>query len=274
MPINNDIYTQQANGWWDETHFLHLLKTGINPARFGYFRDVLTRCLSLEPSALSVLDVGCGGGILSEEFARIGCHVTGIDPSEASLATARQHAAEQGLSIVYSPGRGESLSYDDASFDVVVCCDVLEHVDDLEAVIRESARVLRSPDPVSGKLGGVFFYDTINRTEESRKSQIFAAQQFPLTSFFPPDTHVWEKFITPEELQTLFMRHNLVHRDMTGLQAGLPDGQVALLLIQRKLGLLSFAELGRRLQFHTGGELDSNYLGWATYGTDCARTNR
>jgi 2-polyprenyl-6-hydroxyphenyl methylase / 3-demethylubiquinone-9 3-methyltransferase len=255
MPIDNEIYSLQASGWWDENHFLHLLKTGINPPRFGYFRDALTRQLGLRPEALSLLDVGCGGGILSEEFAKIGCRVTGIDPSAPSLEAARKHAAMQGLTIDYRQASGENMPFESDSFDVVVCCDVLEHVDDLEKTIHEVARIL--------KPGGMFCYDTINRTEESRKANIFAAQDFALTSFFPPNTHVWDKFITPEELLSLYEKVGFENRDMTGLNSGLPDLQVAGLLIRRKLGFLTFAELGRRLKFQTGGGLQASYLGWA-----------
>jgi 2-polyprenyl-6-hydroxyphenyl methylase/3-demethylubiquinone-9 3-methyltransferase len=136
-----------------------------------------------------------------------------------------------------------------------VCCDVLEHVDDFQKVLGEVARVL--------KPGGVLFYDTINRTEESRQANIFAAQEFPLTRFFPRDTHVWDKFITPQELLSVFERVGLESCHMTGLRSALPDMQVARLLIRRKLGLLSFAELGRRLKFQTGGSLEASYLGWA-----------
>ncbi|MCA1900010.1 MAG: bifunctional 2-polyprenyl-6-hydroxyphenol methylase/3-demethylubiquinol 3-O-methyltransferase UbiG [Chloroflexi bacterium] len=255
MSINNEIYSQQADGWWDENHFLHLLKTGINPARFAYFHNALTRQLGRQPQGLSVLDVGCGGGILSEEFAKIGCRVTGLDPSAPSLETARSHAAMQGLTIDYRQGSGEDMPFEAGQFDVVVCCDVLEHVNDLEKTIREAARVV--------KPGGIFCYDTINRTEESRKANIFAAQNFPLTSFFPKNTHVWEKFITPGELLAFFEKAGFENRDMTGLNSALPDLQVAGLLIRRKLGLLTFAELGRRLQFQTGGGLQASYLGWA-----------
>jgi len=255
MSINNEIYSRQAGGWWDENHFLHLLKTGINPPRFRYFHEALTTQLGRETRNLSVLDVGCGGGILSEEFARIGCRVTGIDPSAPSLETARQHAAAQGLPIDYRQASGESIPFETGAFDVVICCDVLEHVNDLEKTLREAARVL--------KPGGMLCYDTINRTAESRKANIFAAQDFPLTSFFPRNTHVWEKFITPDELLLLFDKSGFEHRDMTGLNSALPDLQVAGLLIRRKLGLLTFAELGRQLQFQTGGGMQASYLGWA-----------
>ena len=255
MPINNEIYSTQSTGWWEENHFLHLLKTGMNPARFGYFHDVLTRQLALDPAKLALLDVGCGGGVLSEEFARTGCQVTGIDPSAPSLEVARWHAAGSGLQIDYREARGEEIPFEEGRFGVVVCCDVLEHVGDLEKVIGEVARVL--------KHGGALCYDTINRTEASRKENIFAAQQFPLTSFFPPDTHVWEKFITPDEILALFEQAGLENRAMTGLRSGLPDLQVAGLLFQRKLGLLTYAELGRRLKFTAGGGLEASYLGWA-----------
>jgi 2-polyprenyl-6-hydroxyphenyl methylase / 3-demethylubiquinone-9 3-methyltransferase len=255
MSIDNDIYSLHAGGWWDEDHFLHLLKTGINPARFEYFHEALTLQLGLQAQNLSVLDVGCGGGILSEEFAKIGCRVTGIDPSAPSLEAARSHAANEGLKIEYRQAKGERILFNANSFDVVVCCDVLEHVDDLEKTLCEVARVLKS--------GGMFCYDTINRTKESRKANIFAAQDFLLTSFFPSNTHVWNKFITPEELLSLYEKVGFENRDMTGLNSSLPDLQVAGLLIRRKLGLLTFAELGRRLKFQTGGGLQTSYLGWA-----------
>jgi len=255
MSIDNEIYSLQASGWWNENHFLHLLKTGMNPPRFRYFYEALTQQLGLQPANLSVLDVGCGGGILSEEFAKVGCRVTGIDPSAPSLETARRHAASEGLTVEYHLASGENIPFDTKSFDIVVCCDVLEHVDDLEKTIREVARVI--------KPGGMFCYDTINRTEESHKANIFAAQEFALTSFFPPNTHIWEKFITPEELLQIFERHGFENHDMTGLNSGLPDLQVAGLLIRRKLGLLSFAELGRRLKFQAGGGMEASYMGWA-----------
>jgi 2-polyprenyl-6-hydroxyphenyl methylase / 3-demethylubiquinone-9 3-methyltransferase len=255
MSINNEIYSQQAGGWWEENHFLHLLKAGINPPRFRYFHEALTCQLGRQPQGLSVLDVGCGGGILSEEFAKIGCCVTGIDPSLPSLETARKHAAMQGLIIDYRQANGESIPFEADAFDMVICCDVLEHVNNLEKTLHEAAHVL--------KPGGMFCYDTINRTEESRKANIFAAQDFPLTSFFPKNTHVWEKFITPNELLVLFEKSGFEHRDMTGLNSALPDLQVAALLIRRKLGLLTFAELGHQLKFQTGGGLQASYLGWA-----------
>lgn len=254
MTINNDVYSTQPHGWWDENHYLNLLKTGINPARFGYFHEVLTDRLGLDPSLLSVLDVGCGGGILSEEFARAGCKVVGIDPAIPSLEAAREHARAENPSIQYLCGRGEQIPFGDSSFDIVVCCDVLEHVDDLEKAVSELARVT--------KPGGGVFFDTINRTFKSYLGNIFVAQQFPLTAFFDPNVHVWTKFITPGELTELFERHGLKEVEVKGMTPSLPDPLVAFLLVLRKFGFLNLAEVGRRLKFRVGGSLATNYVGW------------
>ena len=94
--------------------------------------------------------------MLAEQFAELGCQVTGIDPSEPSLTTARKHAELMGLNIAYQVGTGEHIPFADASFDIVTCCDVLEHVNDVTRVLPEISRVLVAD--------GIFFYDTINRT--------------------------------------------------------------------------------------------------------------
>src|SRR6478672_10035594 len=100
MPVDNALYDRMADSWWEDSGFLHVL-TALNPARFGYMRRVLTEELRLAPANLRVLDVGCGGGLLAEEFARLGCAVIGVDPSEESLVAARAHATTQGLTIAY-----------------------------------------------------------------------------------------------------------------------------------------------------------------------------
>jgi 2-polyprenyl-6-hydroxyphenyl methylase / 3-demethylubiquinone-9 3-methyltransferase len=142
MPVDITVYDRMADSWWEEGGFLHAL-AALNPARFGYMRRVLLAELRLAPAGLPVLDIGCGGGLLAEEFARLGCAVMGVDPSEESLAAARTHAASQGLAIGYQCARGEALPFADESFDIVYCCDVLEHVNAWRQVIAETARVLR-----------------------------------------------------------------------------------------------------------------------------------
>src|SRR5689334_22675300 len=181
-----------ADSWWDEGGLLHAL-AALNPARFGYMRRMLVEEMRQAPVGLHVLDVGCGGGLLTEAFARVGCVVRGVDPSKASLAAARMHAADQGLAIGYHCALGEALPFSDESFDVVYCCDVLEHVQDVRQVIEETARVLRP--------GGTYLYDTINRTLQSRLIVIKLLQDWRWTALMPPGLHDWKMFIRPAELR-------------------------------------------------------------------------
>jgi len=104
--INNALYNEQGNTWWDENQCLHLLKSSVNPVRVGYFRRLLDEVLEFDYHGATALDVGCCGGILAEEFAGMGFRVTGIDPSEQSLQTARQHAQSMGLPIHYQEEPG------------------------------------------------------------------------------------------------------------------------------------------------------------------------
>ncbi|GAB4502997.1 MAG: bifunctional 2-polyprenyl-6-hydroxyphenol methylase/3-demethylubiquinol 3-O-methyltransferase UbiG [Anaerolineales bacterium] len=253
MPVNNQIYQQQPQAWWDENHPLHLLKTGLNPARFGYFCQIL-RQEKISPPGLRLLDVGSGGGFLSEEFARAGFLVSGLDPALASCRAASQHARPQALSIDYLAGVGESLPFAADTFDLTLCCDVLEHVDDLPQVAAELLRVTRP--------GGLLFFDTINRSFISYLANIFIAQQFPLTALFERDTHRWEKFIRPQELIALLTRHGLTRIHLTGMNSARPRPMVAALLVLRKLGFFNAAELGRKLRFRIDENLQSNYIGW------------
>lgn len=116
---------------------------GVTRGRFEYFRDLLTGPLGRDPAGLRALDIGCGGGFLAEEFARLGCRVVGVGPSEISIETARRHAAGAGLDVTYLVGAGEQLPVEDSSFDIAYCCDLLEHVSGLDSVIAETARVLK-----------------------------------------------------------------------------------------------------------------------------------
>ncbi|RKH85519.1 3-demethylubiquinone-9 3-O-methyltransferase, partial [Corallococcus praedator] len=156
------------------------------PARMGYFNRIL-REQYVDLRNTTLLDVGCGGGILAEAFAELGMRVTGIDPSASSVETARRHAPQQKLTIDYWIGSGESLPFADASFDCVSCCDVLEHVQDVDAVLAEISRVL--------KPGGLFLYDTINRTWLSWLFLIKIAQDWKRWAFMEPNQHVYGRFI-------------------------------------------------------------------------------
>jgi 2-polyprenyl-6-hydroxyphenyl methylase / 3-demethylubiquinone-9 3-methyltransferase len=254
MAVDNQLYDRLAAGWWDEHGFLHAL-AALNPARFGYMRRVITQELHLMPTGLRVLDVGCGGGLLAEEFARLGCAVTGVDPSHESLATARAHAAGQGLTIEYRTGSGEALPFVADGFDVVYCCDVLEHVNDLRRVIAEAARVL--------KPGGVYLYDTINRTLQSRLVVIKLLQEWRCTALMPPHLHDWNMFIRPAELCRLLEQHGLQPGGIIGLQpqAGLLRAIRA--LRQRKRGLLSYTEVLKQMDLGESPDTSVSYIGYA-----------
>lgn len=243
-----------AGAWWSEDEPLHLLRTAVNPARFGYFRDVLIPRLGMNPVSQRALDVGCGGGLLAEEFARLGFRVTGIDPSVPSIHTARAHAARIGLDITYSVAAGEALPFTDGAFDIVYCCDVLEHVSDVNTVIAEIARVLRS--------GGVFFYDTINRTWWSRLVTIKCLQEWKWSRLLPPDLHDWNRFITPQELQTLMSRHRLENREIAGMSPRGTPIQLIHAVRQFKRGVIGLRALGSRLTLTVSRDTSISYLGY------------
>src|SRR6185503_3215831 len=145
--IDNDLYNAKDNTWWDPVNVMYLLKTSVNPVRVGYAKRKLDE-LHLDPAGKKALEVGCGGGILSEEIARMGFETTGIDPAQAAINVANEHGRENSLQITYKVGCGESIPFNDNYFDVVFCCDVLEHLEDFKKVVAEISRVL--------KPGGVF----------------------------------------------------------------------------------------------------------------------
>lgn len=255
--IDNAIYDRVADTWWDEDGFMSLLRTSVNPPRFAFFREVLISRLGRDPQGLRVLDVGCGGGLLSEQFAAMGCEVTGIDRSLPTLAAARQHADASGLPIRYLEGSAEQLAFDSGTFDIVCCCDVLEHVDSPDAVIAEISRVL--------KPGGVFFFDTINRTFKSKLVAIKLAQDWRLTRLIPRDVHVWEKFIRPDELVQMLDRHGMPEPELAGLSPAMNPITALVALVRNKLGTMTFAELGKTIRLKQSNDLSISFMGFAVH---------
>ena len=207
MEINNAIYETMGHTWWQEDAGFEVssLRYCINPVRYAYFRE---RLRELSVPGKSVLDIGCGGGFLTEEFARDGFDVTGLDPAANSVKAARAHAEQNHLPIRYCEGRGESLPFADDSFAVVTCCDVLEHVDDVAQVIREVSRTLRP--------GGVFLFDTVNRTVMSWLVLIKLWQDWGWAGI-PANVHVWDKFIKPNELVALMQDNGLLSKGLKGI---------------------------------------------------------
>ncbi|MEZ4601020.1 MAG: bifunctional 2-polyprenyl-6-hydroxyphenol methylase/3-demethylubiquinol 3-O-methyltransferase UbiG [Syntrophotaleaceae bacterium] len=254
--IDNDIYDQYPERWWSATGFASLLEHVSNPWRFPYFQRILHHEGRKGFCGKRLLDVGCGGGVLTEEFAAIGLTVTGLDPSEKSIQAARAHARENGLAIEYRHGSGDRLPFDTGSFDLVSCCDVLEHIQNWDHVVAEVARVL--------KPGGLFFYDTINRTPISKLVFIKLAQEWKYTRFLPPNLHVWDMFIRPEELTSAMNRHGLLNMDIRGTNP--PKNPFRMLWAMRGLnrGRISAAEFGRRVGGSVEGpDINVNYMGYA-----------
>ena len=213
--IDNGLYSAHSEEWWQPESAFYQMLVSFNPGRVGYAKRILLGELGIDPRATAALDVGCGGGFISEEAARMGFVTTGIDPSEGSLRAAADHARLSGLDIRYLQGEGESLPFADRSFGVVFCCDVLEHVRDLPKVIAEIARVLEP--------GGVFIYDTLNRTWLSRLAAIKVSQEWAPWAFMPARVHVWDMFIKPEEMKSLLQQSGLEWKAASRPDARRPD---------------------------------------------------
>ena len=254
--IDNEMYNRIGATWWEPDNPLVLLHGSVTRGRFEYFQGVLDRRLHGRTDGLRALDIGSGAGFLAEEFARIGFSVTGVDPSPVAVEAARRHAEQAGLPIEYLVGSGESLPVPDASHDVVYCCDVLEHVADLNQVIAETARVLRP--------GGLYLFDTVNRTLRSKIVVIKAFQEWRLTRLSEFQVHVWEMFITPTELAELLIRHGLRPAEAVGL--GFRKNPVSLLadFVRTKRGRISYLELSNRLNAGQVKSKAMSYMGYAT----------
>jgi 2-polyprenyl-6-hydroxyphenyl methylase/3-demethylubiquinone-9 3-methyltransferase len=252
MEINNDIYNQEAHLWWQEGSTLSSLQA-LNPGRLTYINKVIEQ-QTLSWEKLNILDIGCGGGFICEEYAKKGSQVTGVDPSSGSIDTAKNHAKTSHFTIDYQVAEGEKLPFADASFDVVSCFDVLEHVSDLNQVINEVRRVL--------KPNGIFLYDTINRTWFSWFLMIKIMQDWP-TRVLPKNTHVWHMFIKPKELHQCFTQAALTLKHETGFSPA-PSliGFIKSMIARAKgqppahwVGLLKISENPIKAAM---------YLGWAT----------
>ena len=142
-------------------------------------------------AGLRLLDIGCGGGILSEPLARLGAAVVGADPSERNIEVARHHAAQSGLAIDYRNTSAEALAEADEQFDVVLAMEVVEHVTDVGLFVEVAAAMV--------KPGGLLFIATLNRTVKSFALAIVGAEY--VLRWLPRGTHQWDKFVTPNELE-------------------------------------------------------------------------
>jgi 2-polyprenyl-6-hydroxyphenyl methylase/3-demethylubiquinone-9 3-methyltransferase len=200
-PSEQEKFDEIASGWWDTDGPFRPLHD-LDPARLRFITD---RC-SL--AAASVVDIGCGGGILSESLARAGAQVKGIDVAPKVLAIARLHLHESGLDIDYAQKTAEELATEmPGQFDVVTCMEMLEHVPDPASIIASVHHLL--------KPGGQGFFSTLNRTPRAFALGIVAAEH--IARLLPRGTHRYDRFIRPSELGRWLRKSGLEVRDISGL---------------------------------------------------------
>ena len=188
-------FEAMAAEWWDPTGKfkpLHML----NPGRLGYIVEQITAEFGRDPDdlksleGLRILDIGCGGGLLSEPMARLGADVVGADAAAGNIPVAEVHAKQSGLEIDYRHTTAEDLATAGEQFDVVLNMEVVEHVADPPAFLLACQQLL--------KPGGLMICSTINRNPKSYVMAIIGAEH--VMRWLPKGTHEWQKFITPDEL--------------------------------------------------------------------------
>ena len=194
-PAEVERFRRMAEEWWDPKGKFRPLHQ-IGPARLAFIREcVLTHFKrdgkGMKPYAgLTFADVGCGGGLICEPLARLGGTVTGIDPAMRNIEIARLHCEGQDFAIDYRPVTVEELAAGGKTYDCVTCLEVIEHVPDPAAFVKECARLVRP--------GGLMILSTINRTLKAYALAIVGAEY--VLGWLPRGTHDWNRFITPEEL--------------------------------------------------------------------------
>jgi 2-polyprenyl-6-hydroxyphenyl methylase/3-demethylubiquinone-9 3-methyltransferase len=190
-------FSALAATWWDTRGKMAALHK-LNPVRLAYIRDATCQQFGRDPkrvgclTGLRILDIGCGGGILSEPLARLGATMLGADPATNNIEVAKLHATQSGLAIDYRATTAEALSDAGERFDVVLAMEVVEHVADVDLFVQKCADMV--------KPGGLMVAATLNRTLKSFALAIVGAEY--ILRWLPIGTHQWDKFITPAELET------------------------------------------------------------------------
>src|SRR5262245_1344543 len=203
-PAEVERFSRHAADWWNPRGTMAPLHK-FNPVRLGYIRDQAAARFDRDPKKLDglkglrMLDVGCGGGILSEPLARLGARVVGVDPAEDNITAARAHAKETGVEVDYRATTAEELAAKGERFDVVLVMEVVEHVVDVKEFVATCAAMV--------KPGGLLIAATLNRTLKSFALAIVGAEY--VLRWLPRGTHQWDKFVTPEELESAMEKSGL-----------------------------------------------------------------
>ncbi len=212
-PADVARFSAQAAEWWDaKGPFAPLHK--FNPARLAFIRDQVAARFGRDPktreafSGLSLIDIGCGGGLIAEPMRRLGFDVTAVDASSENIGTARAHAAEQGLEIAYRAATVEQMEAQGAGpFDVVLVLEIIEHVADPEAFLRACSRLIAP--------GGVMIVASLNRTLKSLALGKIAAEY--ILRWVPAGTHDWRQFPKPDEIRMMLSAEPVAVRGPFGL---------------------------------------------------------
>ena len=203
-------FNKMPEEWWDPNgKFKPLHK--FNPIRIEYIKNNIIKEFNIKNikkpfSGLEILDIGCGGGLLTEPMHRLGGKLTGIDASQKNINIAKTHAYKNKLKINYSCTSPEKLKIK-KRFDVILNMEIVEHVDDLELFIKSSSKLL--------KKDGIMFVATINKTLKSYVFAIIGAEY--ILNWLPVGTHDWFKFVTPDELKILCQKYDLQNSEVRGL---------------------------------------------------------
>jgi 2-polyprenyl-6-hydroxyphenyl methylase/3-demethylubiquinone-9 3-methyltransferase len=200
-------FTRMANEWWSETgKFKPLHK--FNPTRITFIERKISEHFNCQFNQLKILDVGCGGGLISEPFAKMGAFLTGIDAGKANIEVAKIHAQKSGLKINYQNITAEELEKTGEKFDVVFALEIIEHVDNVEQFIQSCANLV--------KKDGLIFIATINRNIKSLLTAKIAAEY--ILRWLPRGTHDWKKFLKPSEINNLAAKNNLKLKEIAGFE--------------------------------------------------------
>ena len=205
-----DKFSKMANEWWDpEGKFKPLHK--FNPTRIKYIKENIINNFKLKNklrplSGINILDIGCGGGLLSEPMSRMGANVTGIDASDKNIKIAKLHSKKNKLKINYLCSSPEKLKIT-KKFDVILNMEIVEHVEDIDFFLKSCSKLL--------KKNGLMFVATINKTLKSYIFAIVGAEY--VLRWLPIGTHEWEKFVKPEDLKEILMKYDLSLNRLDGM---------------------------------------------------------